>query len=239
MAEDKTQFELFLEFIESGQMASILEEEIFQALSESLTGATREEILQIAREQAARLIKDIESGTAQGIADIIANGLRDQKGIPGIAKDLREMIGLNPQRIQAVNKYRDELEKSGKYTKEQIDKLVSKFAEKQHRERAELIANNEMRRAMSEGEKQVMQSRGAQYKTWQTHADSKVSDGCEANQAQGPIPIDEPFQSGHDTPPRFPGCRCTVSFLFDEVQLDSARERARERERKTEEAKSA
>lgn len=37
-------------------------------------------------------------------------------------------------------------------------------------------------------------------------------DICEANAAQGPIPIDENFESGDDAPPAHPLCRCDIAM---------------------------
>lgn len=45
---------------------------------------------------------------------------------------------------------------------------------------------------------------------WLTVGDSRVSDGCRANEAAGWIPLDQAFPSGHMRPLRFPGCRCTA-----------------------------
>lgn len=47
-------------------------------------------------------------------------------------------------------------------------------------------------------------------KQWITAGDADVSEDCEANAAQGPIGLDDDFQSGADAPPEHPNCRCDV-----------------------------
>jgi len=48
-------------------------------------------------------------------------------------------------------------------------------------------------------------------KSWLTVGDDRVcSEECELNEAQGWIPLDEPFASGHMHPLAHPACRCTA-----------------------------
>jgi len=49
-------------------------------------------------------------------------------------------------------------------------------------------------------------------KMWTTSHDDRVSDGCEENESDGWIPIDEAHTSGDQEPPRFPGCRCYEQY---------------------------
>jgi hypothetical protein len=54
---------------------------------------------------------------------------------------------------------------------------------------------------------------------WITGGDDKVTEECAANEDQGWIPIEVPFKSGHDNPPRYPNvnCRCTTGYEFASV----------------------
>lgn len=82
--------------------------------------------------------------------------------------------------------------------------------------RAHLIAVTETGNAYEEGNRIVakdLQDAGlTMEKSWSTVGDSKVSDGCIANEADGWIGIDQAHTSGHQRPLRFPGCRCEERY---------------------------
>ena len=89
-------------------------------------------------------------------------------------------------------------------------------AGKHIRNRAELIAINEAGEAYETGNRLVideMTAVGLEMEMhWSTVGDAKVSEGCIANAAVGWIPVDQPFPSGHQHAPRFPGCRCAILY---------------------------
>jgi len=80
--------------------------------------------------------------------------------------------------------------------------------------RAHLIAVTETGNAAIEGNMIVardLQEAGiVMEKAWSTVGDSKVTEQCKANEDQGFIPLNHEFQSGHQRPLRFPGCRCDL-----------------------------
>ena len=81
--------------------------------------------------------------------------------------------------------------------------------------RAHLVAVTEMGNAYCEGNLEVAQElAGAgieMEKFWSTVGDDKVSQTvCAPNEAQGWIPLDQAFQSGHERPLGHPGCRCDL-----------------------------
>lgn len=47
-------------------------------------------------------------------------------------------------------------------------------------------------------------------KEWITAGDELVSEDCAANAEQGPIDLDDTFQSGASAPPEHPNCRCDL-----------------------------
>jgi hypothetical protein len=91
-------------------------------------------------------------------------------------------------------------------------------------ERAQLIADNEVGNANSAGTLQAysdaVDAGVTVMKGWLTVGDDNVDDEiCGPNEEQGPIPIDEPFQSGHMAPLGHTRCRCSlVPYVGDEVQ---------------------
>ena len=76
------------------------------------------------------------------------------------------------------------------------------------RYRAQMIARNETATALESAFYERGKSMGVTGKEWVTVGDDKVSDICLQNEAAGVIPFDQPFPSGHLTPPGHVQCRC-------------------------------
>lgn len=75
-------------------------------------------------------------------------------------------------------------------------------------ERALMIAETEMNRAVSVATRDVYENLGVDYVEWFT------ADGCPIcadNEGAGPIPIDATFPSGDSEPPAHPNCLCTLA----------------------------
>lgn len=134
------------------------------------------------------LISQIDSVTRGNIATIITNGTAEGWSYNRMAREIsslyREMAVGRPQ--------------------QHIDS------------RAHLIAVTEAGNAYEEGNLAVvrdLEEGGLRMeKKWLTVGDDRVSDGCQANQDEGWIPVAQAFQSGHLRPLRFPGCRCTTEY---------------------------
>ena len=101
--------------------------------------------------------------------------------------------------------------------------ITNKFSEfsigkpqKHIRSRAHLVAVTESAQAYEEGNKQAVKMVTEQgllmEKMWQTVGDDLVTEECDANQGAGWIAYEEVFPSGDESPPRFPGCRCTALY---------------------------
>jgi len=102
----------------------------------------------------------------------------------------------------------------------QIKRKYNQFAvgvpQKHLRSRAELIAVTEIGNAYCEGNRiealSIQRAGIPMEKYWYTTGDDRVSEGCAANQAQGWIPLQDTYASGHQRPLRFPGCRCVEMY---------------------------
>jgi hypothetical protein len=94
-------------------------------------------------------------------------------------------------------------------------------------DRADLIARTEISTANSMGS--LIGARGARddlglstKKAWSTAGDDKVDeDICQANEDEGPIQLDQDFQSGDESTPGHPNCRCAMVYEVDETSQDS------------------
>jgi hypothetical protein len=91
-------------------------------------------------------------------------------------------------------------------------------------ERAQLIAETEIKNANSQGVLEAYRLAEANgislNKYWQTNGGEHCCDDCQGNEDQGPIPIDEPFQSGDDCPAAHPGCNCSMNSVFVDANGD-------------------
>lgn len=142
--------------------------------------------VEYARKRAAEAISEINETTRREVRKIIAEGLE---------------TGMSPAQV--------------------AQRLADKFVQfavprpgKRIPNRATLIAVTEMANAYCSGSLQLgqelQQSGIAMVKHWLTVGDDRVSDGCRQNEKAGWIPINDAFPSGHQRPPRFPGCRCDL-----------------------------
>lgn len=142
--------------------------------------------VEYARKRAAEAISEINATTRSEVRKIIVEGLE---------------TGMSPAQV--------------------AQRLADKFIQfavpmpgKRIPNRATLIAVTEMANAYCEGilqlGQELQQSGIVMVKHWLTVGDDRVSDGCRQNEKAGWIAIDDAFPSGHQRPPRFPGCRCDL-----------------------------
>jgi hypothetical protein len=76
--------------------------------------------------------------------------------------------------------------------------------------RAKTIADSEIADATVHGSLAAWKKMGIPGKSWLVSPDENNCAVCLANQAQGAIPIDQPFQSGHQAPTAHPNCHCDL-----------------------------
>ena len=115
------------------------------------------------------------------------------------------------------------------YTRERVNQLVAETIERGDglgtlqkrlredvafsKERARMVARTETATAQGVGARGAAVAQGRNEKHWVTQGDDAVdSDICLANEEQGWIGMDSPFQSGHDQIPGHVNCRCVVRY---------------------------
>jgi hypothetical protein len=98
----------------------------------------------------------------------------------------------------------------------QTSKAISQKFEGMSRTRSKLIATNEAAQAYEAGTRGFIDGLSdlgvEMVKRWNNSEDGNVSAGCQANTADGWIALDREHTSGHQNPPRFPGCRCYETY---------------------------
>jgi len=135
----------------------------------------------------AKLVDGLNVETRKQISNVIADGIKNKRGIPGIKSDIRHkfdwMARGAPSDIKGLT-------------------LAS---------RAELIARTETANALSTASLDSMADMGIEGKEWITAGDDLVSDECLGNEAEGVIPVNQVFSGGVSAPPQHPDCRCTLA----------------------------
>ncbi len=91
-------------------------------------------------------------------------------------------------------------------------------------DRAMTIARTELIKANNKAHMATFKESGVvQYKEWSTANDDDVDEEvCAPNEDEGPIPIDDDFQSGDSEPPGHPNCRCVLIAVVGEEAAEAA-----------------
>lgn len=236
------QYETYRRYIEEAydEIAADVATAERDALLATLQQTASPEVLRAIEERAARNAKDLITQVTRAELTKIAAQITEAQamgmGPREVARKLEAVKGLDAPRAKSYDKYVAEL-KATDLSQEEIDRRAAAYHKKLLKDRRETIARTEMRKGTSEVKAIDARERGAKYKVWQTVGDDRVSDECQANEAQGPIPIDEEFAGGVDTAPQHPNCRCAVSFLTNPALLPEWEQRAADRAAATEAAK--
>lgn len=206
----------------------------------SISGDATPEVLAAARaaanKQAKQITGDLIHSELVKIAAKVEANIAAGKSPLDLIRALDEIKGLDAPRAATLERFKDALIEDGVYTKAEVDALVDRERERLLKKRRETIARTEQANASAEGHQSIALARGAKFKISISAGDERVSDICQTNEAQGYIPIGEPFASGDMNPTYHPNCRCAVAYKT--IQPDASdKQFAEEIEAKTTEAK--
>lgn len=168
------------------------------------------------------------------IAALLARSVQEKHSVDELAKFIRPCIGLTEPQAKANLRYYENIvktltEQHPRTSKETIQRraldAASKYAEKQHRQRALTIAQTEMatayNRGTDEGIRQAQEQNliGKVVKRWCTSGDDQVCDTCRALEGieiamDGSFDFGRFHSSGENiTPPAHPRCACAVEYI--------------------------
>ena len=166
---------------------------------------------------------DIQRDALQAVISRIAN---TDQNVDALAKLVRPMIGLTrPQSVANANYVQTLREKH--VPPKRVADLAMKYAARQHRYRAQMIARTELAFAFNQGtlewarQAQAEGYLGKAVKVWISARDERCCDVCrKLNDDKKEIPLDEPFPfktrlSDPDVrlaPPAHPHCRCAIDI---------------------------
>ncbi len=130
---------------------------------------------------------------------------------------LRQSIGLRPDQFSAFTNQAAIIDK--KFSAERARILKDRLYNQKLNFRAQLIARTEISTAVNTAQVSDIEARisrgdlpGDMEKKWSTIGDDVVSELCQINEDEGWLALQTQFPSGHERPPRFPGCRCGLQF---------------------------
>jgi len=172
-----------------------------------------------AKKYGAEQVKYVNAATKAAIKQITLRGLQDGLSPQLQKKAIKQIVGLLPQHVLAVQNYRDQLIKSG-IDEASVDRLVAKKIKKLLNWRASNIGLTESHTAANEGMRKVNEDavkRGVldpkEYEQeWVVSGLKNVCDKCRAMSGKR-APIGGSFSNGSSGPPIHPSDHCGVVLV--------------------------
>ena len=220
---------MWLEAIVAGQLSNAILDEI--RCKEFEFDATDEWIRNWIKDRGSEFVTNAVQEQKKAIQRLTMKAVREDLSPNELARVIRPCIGLTERQAQANLRYynhiKEQLRKDHPRMKEETivrrarDKAL-KYAEKQHRYRAETIAQTELAEAYNAGAHQgIKQAQERGYighvkKEWVTARQDNVCKHCEAVEGVSKE-MDEYFDVGKCgrvlIPPAHPRCRCVVKYV--------------------------
>lgn len=204
-----------------------------------------------ARARAAQLVTRVQGETRDAIRELVTQAFSGQVDTWDTAGRIRQIIGLRPDQVRALARYRVELEalaasrrpvtavtrmrrlNSRGLTRDRIDAWVERYRQRLLHQRAVLIARTEILAASNYGQlaawRQAVdegQLPSTAQKRWIVTPDDRLCTRCRplAGQVRR---LDEPFLAEDGAmvlaPPLHPNCRCTTALAVVPVPSSSPR----------------
>ncbi len=166
------------------------------------------ESIKAAKKFTADLVRQVNSDTKKGIRTYITAGVKEGKAMKKIARELRPLVGLTQNQTQSVINYRTLLSDKEKFpglSTDDIDRKATRYADKTHRRRAQMIARTETARAQNIGYAQGMEDLGVEQLEHSVHLDDRLCEICAPLEGKK-----YKISEGRDAIPVHPNCRCAI-----------------------------
>ena len=152
-----------------------------------------------AERQVIKIVKPFTDDAKEVIRQQVTLGVRGGQTPDEIARAIKDRIGLNPQRVQALETFTQKLIERG-VEGEALARRIARREEALLRDRAETIALTEGHRAAAAGHLETYQEavrqglleKDSTVKVWLLTWDEALCDACEAMDGVA-VPLDEPF----------------------------------------------
>lgn len=150
------------------------------------------------------------------VREVLSNGMKDKKTVKQIAKELKQVIGLNERQYVAWNNYRANLIKNG-MSPARVETLSEKYYNKLAKYRAETVGLTESHTATNEAwsdQVRTMTREGTldarRYEmSWLVTPDDRLCEVCQA-MVGSTSSLEAQNFNGVGIPPRHPRCRCVT-----------------------------
>lgn len=173
-----------------------------------------------ARRASSRLITHINESQREAVRNLVETSVATGRTVQDIARDIRNVVGLRPDQVDSLGKFRERISQREGLSVDQIEGKVRRYADALLRQRGELIARTEVLSAANNGQVETwMEARRAGLidqtfgKEWVVTPDELLCPICESldNQVVG---LTEQFESDEADavahPPAHPQCRCSL-----------------------------
>lgn len=196
--------------------ALVEDPDLYRAVAKQLRGKTLPSVIAAARRLSDRpkdtWPRGLDKRQVDALGRLIGKALGEGKHPSATARALDRLITeLDPQRQRGLDRLREKFTEDG-LSKEVADKRVASTEAALLRDRRRTIARTEQAYAQEAGRRLDARRRGKQWKRSISTGDDRVSEVCRRSEAQGWIPIDEPFASHQQSPPHHPRCRCSSAY---------------------------
>lgn len=171
-----------------------------------------------AKDHAGEQIADLTDQSRAAVRGIIERAISDGISPREAAQLIRQVVGLDPRRAQALASYRQQLVDAGE---DGVERKVADYGDELLDDRAMTIARTETIAAANQG--QLLLWRGARddgllnedktRKQWIATEDGRTDEECATLDGQT-VALDDEFDGGYDAPPAHPSCRCAMGLVF-------------------------
>lgn len=172
-----------------------------------------------AQTRAANLVVAAQRETRSVIRDVVADGIRTNRTVPAIARDIRSSIGLTPRDARSIARLRTRLAAEG-LTAGIIEKRAAARAQALIRRRSDTIARTEVVAAKEQGKLAAWAVQVAEGKlppdVMRKWVGRDPCDLCMTLDGSAPVPLGQPFPSPVGpvmAPPLHPRCKCRVVLV--------------------------
>lgn len=184
--------------------------------------------IRYAQAQAAQLVTAVTESTREMIRNTIARSFNENITVSETARNLRGLIGLNDRQVITYDKFRRSVDAqifANEITSAQGNKMLKKRYDKLIKDRAELIARQEIIMAENAGRHLGFQQSIEQgwsspkaMKRWSSSTDERTCDICGPMNGKS-VQWDKAYPNGVFNPPAHILCRCTISLLEPDSSL--------------------